>query len=85
MYTLAELIVYHQAVLDRQKSGKNSYWPQVTVVKDEPTADVDESIWPEQTLRCKKCCTSRISQTQFISYTFQSLYETLLCDFRTHL
>jgi hypothetical protein len=42
----SSLEVYQQAVLDSQKSGKSSYWPQVTVAKDEPTADVDESIWP---------------------------------------
>jgi hypothetical protein len=30
----SSLEVYHQAVLDSQKSGKSSYWPRVTVVKD---------------------------------------------------
>jgi hypothetical protein len=45
--------VYHHAVLDGQKAGKSSYWPQVTVVKDEFAADVDESIWAQQTLRKK--------------------------------
>jgi hypothetical protein len=39
----SSLEVSHQAVLDSQESGKSSYWPQVTVVKDEPAADVDES------------------------------------------
>jgi hypothetical protein len=41
----SSLEVYHQAVHDSQKSGKSSYWPQVTVVKDDPAADVDEYIW----------------------------------------
>jgi hypothetical protein len=39
------------AVLDSQKSGKSSYWAQVTVVKDEFAADADESIWAQQTLK----------------------------------
>jgi hypothetical protein len=41
----SSLEVYHQAVHDSQKVGKSLYWPQVTVVKDEPAADANESIW----------------------------------------
>jgi hypothetical protein len=37
--------VYYQVVYGSQKSGKSSFWPQVIVVKDEPAADADESIW----------------------------------------
>jgi hypothetical protein len=43
--TYSSLEVYHQAVHDSQRSGQSSYWPQVSVVKDEPASDVDESIW----------------------------------------
>jgi hypothetical protein len=41
----SSLEMYHPAVHDSQKSEKSSHWSHITVVKDESTADVDESIW----------------------------------------
>jgi hypothetical protein len=43
----SSLEVYHQAVLDRQKLGKSSYWPQVIVVKDA----TKDCVFPQ----CKVC------------------------------